>query len=70
VVRKIFNSEDKVEKCGRKNTMGETETSLIKGISRKMVDLRLYRMRALAERTTKESKGSAVKAIIEEHEEE
>ena len=50
--------------------MGETETSLINGISRKMVDLRLDRMRALAERTTKESKGSAVKAIIEEHEEE
>jgi len=50
--------------------MGETETSLIKGVSRKMVELRLVRMRELAEKTTKESKGSAVKAIIEEHEEE
>lgn len=50
--------------------MGETETSLIKGISRKMVELRLARMRALAEKTTEESKGSAVEAIVEEHEEE
>jgi len=66
---KIFNSENREEKCGER-TMGETETALIKDISRKMVELRLARMRELAEKTTKESKGSAVEAIVEEHEEE
>lgn len=50
--------------------MDGVETALIKGVSRKMVELRLMRMRALAEKTTEESKGSAVEAIIEEHEEE
>ena len=50
--------------------MSEAETTLIKGVSRKMVEIRLARMRELAKKTTKESKDSAVGAIIEEHEEE
>ena len=50
--------------------LNKSETKFIESVTRRMVELRLMRMRELAERTTRESKGSAVRAIVKEHEEE
>ena len=47
--------------------MRQSETALIESATRRVVELRLARMRELAKKTTKESRGSTVRDVVTEH---